>query len=106
MHKSCVRNHISLYLYRPLMSKPESKLHIRGQRVRILRPLSWMITSLTHARVQSLDISDNALAALPGGVCAPGHWERLTSLTVLDLRGNPLASLPRFRLSPPSSIAF
>ncbi len=44
--------------------------------------------------VQNLDLSDNALTSLPGGACAPGHWQQLTRLGSLDLRGNRIACLP------------
>jgi Leucine-rich repeat (LRR) protein len=69
-----------------------TQLHLQPPRVTRLRSPCPLKCARSHK--QALDLSDNALEALPGGACAPGHWERLTRLTALDVRGNPLASLP------------
>lgn len=39
-------------------------------------------------------MSNNSLTLLPGGTCAHGHWQRLTRLSSLDLRGNRIGCLP------------
>jgi leucine-rich repeat protein SHOC2 len=41
-----------------------------------------------------LDLSNNNLELLPGGICTPGHMERLSNLRCLDVTGNLLSVLP------------
>ena len=41
-----------------------------------------------------VDLSNNNLEILPGGGCQPGHWERLSNLEALNVRGNLISTLP------------
>lgn len=50
------------------------------------------ICDATELRI--VDLSNNNLEIIPGGTCIPGHFEKLSNLEALDLRGNLLSVLP------------